>query len=94
MLKKVFRVLTLFRLIAIMLGRLEMTVDECIEAYVKLMRYVFEKKQNRSIIGVLGGVKPRFSSKALRDAISKVIKDRDIPLEEKFDNGKTPRCRV
>ncbi|OCL06097.1 hypothetical protein AOQ84DRAFT_411881 [Glonium stellatum] len=32
------------RLIAIMLGRLEMDVDECIAAYTGLMKTVFEKR--------------------------------------------------
>lgn len=82
------------RLIAIMLGRLEMTVEECIDAYLRLMSQVFEKRENRSIIGVLGGVKPRFSSNVLKDAISEVLKSQNIPLDEKFDNGTKPRCKV
>jgi len=77
-----------------MLGRLEMSVQECIDAYTKMMRQVFEKKANRSIIGILGGVKPRFSSKALEDAIAQILKVRGIPLEEKFQNGQKPRCKV
>ncbi|KAF2128690.1 phospholipase, patatin family protein [Dothidotthia symphoricarpi CBS 119687] len=81
-------------LIAIMLGRLEMSIEDCIKAYTELMRRVFEKKENRSIIGVMGGVKPRFSSKALRDAISKVIKDCGVSLDEKFEITSSPRCKV
>jgi hypothetical protein len=84
----------LVRLIAIMLGRLEMTVEECIEAYLQLMSQVFEKRENRSIVGVLGRVKPRFSSAVLKDAISQVISSRGISLDEKFENGTKPRCRV
>lgn len=34
-------------LIALMLGRLRMTVDECIEAYLELMPTVFEKTKHR-----------------------------------------------
>ncbi|KAF2021481.1 phospholipase, patatin family protein [Aaosphaeria arxii CBS 175.79] len=83
-------------LIAIMLGHLEMTVGECIEAYIKLMQQVFEKKVNRSFkgVGLFGTVQARFSSKALADAISQVIKSRGISLDEKFENGNKPRCRV
>lgn len=33
------------RLIAIMLGRLEMDVDECVTAYIRLMKTVFETKK-------------------------------------------------
>lgn len=77
-----------------MLGRLEMTVDECVDAYTKMMKHVFEKKANRSFIGVLGGVKPRFSSKALGNAISQVLETCGIPIDEKFEDGTKSRCKV
>ena len=77
-----------------MLGRLEMSVEECIDAYTKMMKLVFETKANHSFISVLGGVKPRFSSKALENAISQVLKARGIPVDEKFENGTRPRCKV
>ena len=81
------------RLIAIMLGHLEMTVEECIEAYSTLMQRVFEKKVNRSFIDIMGGVKPRFSSKALEDAIADVIRARGRSPDEKFESAK-PHCKV
>jgi hypothetical protein len=77
-----------------MLGRLEMTVEECIDSYLRMMSQVFEKRENRSFVGVLGGVKPRFSSEVLKDAISQVIQSRAVPLNEKFDNGTKPKCKV
>lgn len=77
-----------------MLGRLEMSVEECIVAYSKMMKQVFEKKASRSFLGILGGVKPRFSSKALEDAILQVLKERGIALNEKLENGTRPRCKV
>jgi hypothetical protein len=83
-----------YRLIAIMLGRLEMTVPECIEAYTKLMKQVFEKKEHRSIVGVLGGVKSRFSSETLKNAIAQVIEERNMDIGEKLENGTKPECRV
>ena len=47
-------------LIAIMLGRLRMTVDECIDAYTTLSDRVFEKKSQRvNIKGKLQGSHPR-----------------------------------
>ncbi|KAF2469234.1 phospholipase [Lindgomyces ingoldianus] len=81
-------------LIAIMLGRLEMTVEECIEAYTKMMKHIFAQKKNRSFISIFGGVKARFSSEALADAISQVLKGRGISINEKFENGVKPRCKV
>ena len=77
-----------------MLGRLEMSVEECIDAYTKTMKHVFEKKANHSFISILGGVQPRFSSKALENAISHVLRARGIPVNEKFENGTRPRCKV
>lgn len=79
-----------------MLGCLEMSVEECIDAYTKMMKHVFEKKANRSFISILGGVQPRFSSKALENAISEVLKARGIPVDEKFENvtGTKSQCKV
>lgn len=77
-----------------MLGCLEMSVEECIDAYTKMMKHVFEKKINHSFLGMLGAVQPRFSSKALEHAISQVLKERSVPLDEKFESGKRPRCKV
>ena len=77
-----------------MLGRLEMSVDECIDAYTTMMKHVFEKKANRSFISILGGVQPRFSSKALENAISQVLRARGISVNEKFENGTKSRCKV
>lgn len=77
-----------------MLGRLKMSVSECIDAYTKMMRQVFEKKINRSFVGVLGGVKPRFSSEVLKIAIAQLIKARGISTDEKFLEYTKPRCKV
>jgi hypothetical protein len=77
-----------------MLGRLEMSVEECVDAYTKMMKHVFGKKANHSFIDLFGGVKPRFSSKALVNAVSQVLKARGISVNEKFENGTRPRCKV
>lgn len=80
-------------LIAIMLGRLEMTVEECIDAYKKMMRQVFEKKDNRSVLKKLSGVTPRFSSKELENAIRQVLELRGVSADEKFE-VKGSKCKV
>lgn len=81
-----------------MLGRLEMEVDECIEAYKELMKTVFEKKKNRLAIGIFGQIKSRFSSKALEKAIKAVVKKRGIPVDESFciktEDEESRKCRV
>ncbi|KAF1960382.1 phospholipase [Byssothecium circinans] len=81
-------------LIAIMLGRLEMTVEECIDAYTRLMKQIFEKKENRSIVSMLGVVKPRFSSETLENAIKQLLQRRAISVDEKLDNGQRGKCKV
>ncbi|KAJ5597686.1 phospholipase patatin family protein [Penicillium hordei] len=48
-------------LIAIMLGRLEMVVDECIMAYINLIKMIF------------GKIKSRFDASKLEGAINEVI---------------------
>lgn len=68
-----------------MLGRLEMTVEECIKEYTKLMEHVFSKRENRSIMSVLGKVQPRFSAKALEDAIATVVRNCGVSVDEDFE---------
>lgn len=41
-------------LIAIILSRLEMNVDECIEVYKELMKAVFKKKKSLLTVGLRG----------------------------------------
>jgi hypothetical protein len=82
------------RLIAIMLGRLRMSVEECITAYTKLMRRIFEKKENRSFMSVVGRVKPRFSSEALAEAIAEVLTFGRHSVDEPFEENEEPTCKV
>src|SRR5205814_1267914 len=63
-------------LIAIMLGRLRMTVDECIEAYTSLSDRVFEKKAHR--VTIRGNLQGRFDTTALEDAIKQILKERGL----------------
>jgi hypothetical protein len=77
-----------------MLGRLRMSVEDCIAAYVKLMKCIFEKKENRSIMSALGRVKSRFSSEALSDAIIEVLKSEGHSVHERFEERDDPTCKV
>ncbi|KFY96955.1 hypothetical protein V500_02248 [Pseudogymnoascus sp. VKM F-4518 (FW-2643)] len=85
-------------LIAIMLGRLEMDVDECIVAYKALMETVFEKRQNYLRVGFRGMIKPKFSSKQLEKAIKSVIECQQVPVDEPFhlktEDEDSRKCRV
>ncbi|KAL2115914.1 hypothetical protein VTJ04DRAFT_10169 [Mycothermus thermophilus] len=63
-------------LIAIMLGRLRMTVDECIDAYITLSDRVFEKKAHR--VTVRGKLKGRFDSNELERAVRTILVNRGL----------------
>lgn len=58
-------------LIAIMLGRLRMTVDECIDAYVRLSRDVFQKKSHR--VKINGEMRGRFDTTALEQVVGAIL---------------------
>ncbi|KAI9652559.1 MAG: hypothetical protein M1821_008366 [Bathelium mastoideum] len=82
------------RLIAIMLGRLEMTVDACIHAYKELMKSVFEAKLSRIPVDWMGETKARFDSGKLKKAIEKVIIDSGASKDDFLDDGQGRGCRV
>lgn len=82
-------------LIAIMLGRLEMDVDECIVVYSKLMRIVFDEKSSRLPISWTGKIKAQFDPKSLKTAIEEVITRSDCASKEDlFNDGAARGCRV
>lgn len=82
------------RLIAIMLGRLEMDVDACIRAYTQLMEDVFEERTHRFPASSAGRMQARFDSKKLKDAIEKVITDNQFSPADRFNQGGPRGCRV
>ena len=54
-----------------MLGRLQMTVDECIDAYVLLSDRIFQKRRHR--VTIKGHVQGRFDSDELEKAIKEIV---------------------
>ncbi|KAI9753723.1 MAG: hypothetical protein M4579_005014, partial [Chaenotheca gracillima] len=81
-------------LIAVMLGRLEMDVDECITAYSELMEMIFKEKRSRLPFGLKWQIKSRFDSQKLKSAVTKVIVNRGLPEGEPMNGGKTSGCKV
>lgn len=77
-----------------MLGRLEMDVDECISAYVDLMRTIFEHTLNSVRFSFTGRIKPKFDSGKLRDAITKVVEHDDGRKTGLLNDGKEDGCKV
>ncbi|KAH0566004.1 hypothetical protein GP486_000595 [Trichoglossum hirsutum] len=75
-------------LIALMLGRLRMGVDECISAYIDLSPKIFTKLHHR--LKLKGHVQGRFDHKAIEDGVKTLLVerglDKDALLLEKFDS--------
>jgi hypothetical protein len=64
------------RLIAILLGQLGLTVDECDKFYYLLARHGFRSKKSSRLVRlvrVLRGLDRNLSSKALEDAIATIV---------------------
>lgn len=74
-------------LIAIMLGRLQLTVGECIDAYTSLSDKVFEKKRHRATFS--GKLQGRFDTAGLERAVRQILqdcgKDEDTLLKDSAD---------
>jgi hypothetical protein len=83
-----------YRLIAIMLGRLGMDVDECIMAYVRLMKMIFDKPSKRGVSSIFGKIKPQFDANKLEGAISEVINNRGAKPTDLFNDQADRGCRV
>ncbi|KAH0551380.1 hypothetical protein GP486_007405, partial [Trichoglossum hirsutum] len=81
-------------LIAIMLGRLEMDVDNCISAYISLIKTVFEEKSSWLPVGWVGKIKAQFDSKSLKSAIEEVIRSKGASTADLFNDGKLRGCRT
>ena len=74
-----------------MLGRLEMDVDECIEAYTSMFKTIFGKKGLP--VSIWGKIKGRFDSDVLEECIREILKERGLSEAEPFNDGKE-RCKV
>ncbi|KAL5591351.1 hypothetical protein FOVSG1_010240 [Fusarium oxysporum f. sp. vasinfectum] len=83
-------------LIAIMLGRLQMDVDECISAYTDLTKVVFNEKArvHQSKFSLLGQTQARFDSGGLKAAIEKTLMDRGFSPTDSMVDSREPDCKV
>ncbi|KAJ6030963.1 tetratricopeptide repeat domain-containing protein [Penicillium canescens] len=84
-------------LIAIMLGRLRMGIQETIDAYLSLAKDVFqEKPQSLLIPGVLGAMagRARFSGEKLATAVKRVVEKQTGDENACFFESREDQCRV
>jgi tetratricopeptide (TPR) repeat protein/predicted acylesterase/phospholipase RssA len=81
-------------LIAVMLGRLEMSVDDCISAYTDLAAAVFGEKISRFPFGRNLQVKSRFDSAKLKTAIEKVVTGSGSSADDMFVCKTRSKCKT
>jgi patatin-like phospholipase/acyl hydrolase len=79
-------------LIAIMLGRLQMTVDDCIDAYTSLSDKVFEKKSHR--VNIKGQIQGRFDTAELERAVKQILVDRGFDEDALLKDSLDAPCKV
>ena len=75
-----------------MLGRLRMTVRECIDAYIALADRAFTKEHHR--ISWKGSVQGRFDHHALESTIIEVIQSAGYCREELLKDETPNACKV
>ena len=75
-----------------MLGRLRMSVDESIDAYLSLSDRVFQKKRHR--VTVKGNIQGRFDSEELTRAVKEVIKKQGQQEDTLLKDAPEAACKV
>ncbi|MCJ1359494.1 MAG: hypothetical protein MMC33_009496 [Icmadophila ericetorum] len=71
-------------LIAILLGRLCLSIDNCIETFAIMMDTIFKKKHSMVRSIVTNQVQPRFDAAILEQAFKRVISDAGFHSEARF----------
>ncbi|KAI1460194.1 phospholipase [Annulohypoxylon moriforme] len=79
-------------LIAIMLGRLRMTVADCITAYTQLSSNVFKKRRHR--VSRRGNIQGRFDSRDLERAVKKILTQQGFDEDELLKDTVDAPCKV
>ena len=75
-----------------MLGRLQMTVDECINAYVLLSDRIFQKKRHR--VTIKGQIQGRFDSDELERAIKEIVARQGLEEDALLKDALDAKCKV
>ena len=75
-----------------MLGRLKMSVDECIDAYLSLSDRVFQKKRHR--VTIKGSIQGRFDSEELEQAVKEVVTAQGLQEDALLKDASDDACKV
>jgi hypothetical protein len=84
-------------LIAIMLGRLKMDVDECIEVYTSMFEKIFEKQKHKYSVNLwenFGSLQNRFDSDILRESIKEIVERQGSCETERLNAEGDRPCHV
>lgn len=76
-----------------MLGRLHMSVDECILHYANIMDEIFRRKRLLPFSVRTGQISSRYATDVLEEGIKGIIEKSGKPREEKMQEA-NPRCKV
>ena len=75
-----------------MLGRLKMSVDECIDAYMSLSDKVFQKK--RLPMTVKGNIQGRFDSEKLVRVVKEIVAERGLQEDALLKDSPDAVCKM
>lgn len=84
-------------LIAVMLGRLHMTIDECIAKYEQVGKVVFGKNIQGGKLGkMIKGLRSSsfYDIGDLQDEVRKILDMKEIPKDTAFREPGVPSCKV
>ena len=79
-------------LIAVMLGRLRMSVDEAYDAYMRLAPHIFS--QLHYILNWKGETQGRYNSKAIVDGVVEILKTKNMDQDELLKDTSSKPCRT
>ena len=82
------------RIIAVMLGRLRMDVQECIRIYLQLAESVFSKVHYVPIHLLNGRTKSRYNQEALESAIRRILEERNMSPNTLLKDEDPYSCKV
>ena len=77
-----------------MLGRLEMSIEECITKYLEIMKTVFSEKADRLPVSQSGKAKAIFDSAKLGGAVRKVIRGCGFAEGARLNDGNEHACKT
>ncbi len=75
-----------------MLGRLKMSIDECIDAYLSLSDRIFQKK--RHPVTVKGNIQGRFDAEELTRAVKEVVAAQKLKEDALLKDMSNDACKV